>query len=226
MKKEKKSSTGNIFDVIIAIMNLFDVVKNNKDENKNKNNNDKKQFDNFIFQLKKHYDKNPKETMDELNIIINKTDNCFNSNIINIVFFIISIIIFLITTNSSKGSSYVFSDFIAFMMFYIVFYIGVLFGLRDSETGIYISSICIVISLYGYMEVGNLLQFDNIIYGSLIKAFSIITIIITTIIFIITCIYNKNDKYKINSTNYVKILFLYILPIFLLRLMIMFINMI
>lgn len=214
MKKEKKSSTGNIFDV----------VKNNKDENKN--NNDKKLFDNFIFQLKKHYDKNPKETMDELNIIINKMDNCFNSNIINIVFFIISIMIFLITTNSSKGSSYVFSDFIAFMMFYIVFYIGVLFGLRDTETGIFISSICIIISLYGYMEVGNLLQFDNIIYGSLIKAFSIITIIITAIIFIITCIYNKNDKYKINSTNYVKILFLYILPIFLLRLMIMFINMI
>ena len=134
--------------------------------------------------------------------------------------------IFLITTNSSKGSSYVFSDFIAFMMFYIVFYAGVLFGLRDTETGIFISSICIVISIYGYMEVGNLLQFDNVIYGDLIKAFSIITIIITTIIFIITCIYNKNDKYKINSTNYTRILFLYILPIFLLRLMIMFVNMI
>ena len=69
-------------------------------------------------------------------------------------------------------------------------------------------------------------KFDNVIYGDLIKAFSIITIIITTIIFIITCIYNKNDKYKINSTNYTRILFLYILPIFLLRLMIMFVNMI
>lgn len=164
--------------------------------------------------------------MDELNIIINKMDNCFNSKIINVVFFIISTMIFLITTNSSKGSSYVFSDFIAFMMFYIVFYAGVLFGLRDTETGIFISSICIVISIYGYMEVGNLLQFDNVIYGDLIKAFSTITIIITTIIFIITCIYNKNDKYKINSTNYTRILFLYILPIFLLRLMIMFVNMI
>lgn len=192
----------------------------------NKDKIDKRSFDEFVVQLKEHYDKNPKETMDELNIIINKMNNCFNSNIINIVFFIISIMIFFITTNSSKGSGYVFYDFIAFMMFYIVFYIGVLFGLRDSEAGIYISSICIVISLYGYMEAANLLQFDNIIYGSLIKAFSIITIIITAIIFIITCIYNKNDKYKINSTNYVKILFLYILPIFLLRLMIMFINMI
>lgn len=192
----------------------------------NKDKIDKRSFDEFVVQLKEHYDKNPKETMNELNIIINKMNNCFNSNIINIVFFIISIMIFFITTNSSKGSGYVFYDFIAFMMFYIVFYIGVLFGLRDSEAGIYISSICIVISLYGYMETANLLQFDNIIYGSLIKAFSIITIIITAIIFIITCIYNKNDKYKINSTNYVKILFLYILPIFLLRLMIMFINMI
>ena len=76
------------------------------------------------------------------------------------------------------------------------------------------------------MEVGNLLQFDNIIYGGLIKTFSIITIITTVVIFIITYIYNKNDKYKINSTNYMTILFLYILPIFLLRLMVMFINMI
>ena len=191
-----------------------------------KKNKDDKLFNELAVQLKKHYDKNPKETMDELNIIINKMDNCFNSKIINVVFFIISTMIFLITTNSSKGSSYVFSDFIAFMMFYIVFYVGVLFGLRDTETGIFISSICIVISIYGYMEVGNLLQFDNVIYGDLIKAFSIITIIITTIIFIITCIYNKNDKYKINSTNYTRILFLYILPIFLLRLMIMFVNMI
>ena len=191
-----------------------------------KKNKDDKLFNELAVQLKKHYDKNPKETMDELNIIINKMDNCFNSKIINVVFFIISTMIFLITTNSSKGSSYVFSDFIAFMMFYIVFYAGVLFGLRDTETGIFISSICIVISIYGYMEVGNLLQFDNVIYGDLIKAFSIITIIITTIIFIITCIYNKNDKYKINSTNYTRILFLYILPIFLLRLMIMFVNMI
>ena len=187
---------------------------------------DKKSFDEFVVQFKKHYNERPKETMDELNIIINKMDNCFNSKIINVVFFIISTIIFLITTNSSKGGSYVFSDFIVFMMFYIVFYAGVLFGLIDTETGIFISSICIVISIYGYMEVGNLLQFDNIIYGDLIKAFSIITIIITTIIFIITCIYNKNDKYKINSTNYTRILFLYILPIFLLRLMIMFVNMI
>ena len=187
---------------------------------------DKKSFDEFVVQFKKHYNERPKETMDELNIIINKIDNCFNSKIINVVFFIISTMIFLITTNSSKGSSYVFSDFIAFMMFYIVFYAGVLFGLRDTETGIFISSICIVISIYGYMEVGNLLQFDNVIYGDLIKAFSTITIIITTIIFIITCIYNKNDKYKINSTNYTRILFLYILPIFLLRLMIMFVNMI
>lgn len=191
-----------------------------------KKNKDNKLFNELAVQLKKHYDKNPKETMDELNIIVNKMDNCFNSKIINVVFFIISTMIFLITTNSSKGSSYVFSDFIAFMMFYIVFYAGVLFGLRDTETGIFISSICIVISIYGYMEVGNLLQFDNVIYGDLIKAFSIITIIITTIIFIITCIYNKNDKYKINSTNYTRILFLYILPIFLLRLMIMFVNMI
>ena len=164
--------------------------------------------------------------MDELNIIVNKMDNYFNSKIINVVFFIISVIIFLITTNSSKGSSYVFDDFVVFMMFYIVFYIGILFGLRDTETGIFISCICIVISLYGYMEVGNLLQFDNIIYGGLIKTFSIITIITTVVIFIITYIYNKNDKYKINSTNYMTILFLYILPIFLLRLMIMFINMI
>ena len=191
-----------------------------------KKNKDDKLFNELAVQLKKHYDKNPKETMDELNIIVNKMDNCFNSKIINVVFFIISVIIFLITTNSSKGSSYVFDDFVVFMMFYIVFYIGILFGLRDTETGIFISSICIVISIYGYMEVGNLLQFDNIIYGGLIKAFSIITIITTVVIFIITCIYNKNDKYKINSTNYMTILFLYILPIFLLRLMVMFINMI
>ena len=191
-----------------------------------KKNKDRKLFNELAVQLKKHYDKNPKETMDELNIIINKMDNCFNSKIINVVFFIISVIIFLITTNSSKGSSYVFSDFIAFMMFYIVFYAGVLFGLRDTETGIFISSICIVISIYGYMEVGNLLQFDNIIYGSLVKMLSIIIVITTAIIFIITCIYNKNDKYKINSTNYMRILFLYILPIFLLRLTIMFINII
>lgn len=192
----------------------------------NKDKMDKRTFDEFVVQFKEHYNERPKETMDELNIIVNKMDNCFNSKIINIVFFIISVIIFLITTNSSKGSSYVFDDFVVFMMFYIVFYIGILFGLRDTETGIFISCICIVISLYGYMEVGNLLQFDNIIYGGLIKAFSIITIIITAVIFIITCIYNKNDKYKINSTNYMTILFLYILPIFLLRLMIMFINMI
>lgn len=191
-----------------------------------KKNKDRKLFNELAVQLKKHYDKNPKETMDELNIIINKMDNCFNSKIINVVFFIISVIIFLITTNSSKGNSYVFSDFIAFMMFYIVFYAGVLFGLRDTETGIFISSICIVISIYGYMEVGNLLQFDNIIYGSLVKMLSIIIVITTAIIFIITCIYNKNDKYKINSTNYMRILFLYILPIFLFRLMIMFVNMI
>lgn len=189
-------------------------------------NKDEKLFNELAVQLKKHYDKNPKETMDELNIIVNKMDNCFNSKIINVVFFIISVIIFFITTNSSKGSSYVFSDFIAFMMFYIVFYAGVLFGLRDTETGIFISSICIVISIYGYMKVGNLLQFDNIIYGGLIKTFSIITIITTVVIFIITYIYNKNDKYKINSTNYMRILFLYILPIFLLRLTIMFINII
>lgn len=192
----------------------------------NKDKMDKRTFDEFVVQFKEHYNERPKETMDELNIIVNKMDNCFNSKIINIVFFIISVIIFLITTNSSKGSSYVFDDFVVFMMFYIVFYIGILFGLRDTETGIFISCICIVISLYGYMEVGNLLQFDNIIYGGLIKAFSIITIIITAVIFIITCIYNKNDKYKINSTNYMTILFLYILPIFLLRLIIMFINMI
>lgn len=191
-----------------------------------KKNKDRKLFNELAVQLKKHYDKNPKETMDELNIIINKMDNCFNSKIINVVFFIISVIIFLITTNSSKGSSYVFSDFIAFMVFYIVFYAGVLFGLRNTETGIFISSICIVISIYGYMEVGNLLQFDNIIYGSLVKMLSIIIVITTAIIFIITCIYNKNDKYKINSTNYMRILFLYILPIFLLRLTIMFINII
>ena len=192
----------------------------------NKDKMDKRTFDEFVVQFKEHYNERPKETMDELNIIVNKMDNCFNSKIINVVFFIISVIIFLITTNSSKGSSYVFDDFVVFMMFYIVFYIGILFGLRDTETGIFISCICIVISLYGYMEVGNLLQFDNIIYGGLIKAFSIITIIITVVIFIITCIYNKNDKYKINSTNYMTILFLYILPIFLLRLMIMFINII
>lgn len=192
----------------------------------NKDKMDKRTFDEFVVQFKEHYNERPKETMDELNIIVNKMDNCFNSKIINVVFFIISVIIFLITTNSSKGSSYVFDDFVVFMMFYIVFYIGILFGLRDTETGIFISCICIVISLYGYMEVGNLLQFDNIIYGGLIKAFSIITIIITAVIFIITCIYNKNDKYKINSTNYMTILFLYILPIFLLRLMVMFINMI
>lgn len=192
----------------------------------NKDKMDKRTFDEFVVQFKEHYNERPKETMDELNIIVNKMDNCFNSKIVNVVFFIISVIIFLITTNSSKGSSYVFDDFVVFMMFYIVFYIGILFGLRDTETGIFISCICIVISLYGYMEVGNLLQFDNIIYGGLIKAFSIITIIITAVIFIITCIYNKNDKYKINSTNYMTILFLYILPIFLLRLMIMFINMI
>lgn len=192
----------------------------------NKDKMDKRLFDEFVVQFKEHYNERPKETMDELNIIVNKMDNYFNSKIINVVFFIISVIIFLITTNSSKGSSYVFDDFVAFMMFYIVFYIGILFGLRDTETGIFISCICIVISLYGYMEVGNLLQFDNIIYGGLIKTFSIITIITTVVIFIITYIYNKNDKYKINSTNYMTILFLYILPIFLLRLMVMFINMI
>lgn len=135
-----------------------------------KKNKDDKLFNELAVQLKKHYDKNPKETMDELNIIVNKMDNCFNSKIINVVFFIISVIIFLITTNSSKGSSYVFDDFVVFMMFYIVFYIGILFGLRDTETGIFISCICIVISLYGYMEVGNLLQFDNIIYGEIGRA--------------------------------------------------------
>ena len=51
------------------------------------------------------------------------------------------------------------------------------------------------------------------------------TLITIIVLIIITCIYNLNDKFKINKNNFIIILFSYIIPIILFRILSVIINM-
>jgi hypothetical protein len=54
---------------------------------------------------------------------------------------------------------------------------------------------------------------DNYLYSNLITILPIIALVSIIVLIIITCIYNLNDKFKINKNNFIIILFSYIIRI-------------
>ena len=193
----------------------------------NKDKMDKRLFDEFVVQFKEHYNERPKETMNELDILINNIEITSNLRKISSYFFIIVFIIFLVTSNYYKSLDALESDFILYMFSSIFIYIGILMGLRNKKSGIFFLITLLLIGFYMMIPIKlfNYPLMDNYLYSNLITILPIIALVSIIVLIIITCIYNLNDKFKINKNNFIIILFSYIIPIILFRVLSVIINM-
>lgn len=193
----------------------------------NKDKMDKRSFDEFVVQFKEHYNERPKETMNELDILINNIEITSNLRKISSYFFIIVFIIFLVTSNYYKSLDALESDFILYMFSSIFIYIGILMGLRSKSNGIFFLITLLLIGFYMMIPIKlfNYPLMDNYLYSNLITILPIIALVSVIVLIIITCIYNLNDKFKINKNNFIIILFSYIIPIILFRVLSVIINM-
>lgn len=194
---------------------------NNKDEM------DKRLFDEFVVQFKEHYNERPKETMNELNILTNNIEITSNLRKISLFFFIIVFIIFLVTSNYYKSLDSLESDFILYMFSSVFIYVGILMGLRNKNSGIFFLITLLLIGFYMMIPIKlfNYPLMDNYLYSNLITILPIIALVSIIVLIIITCIYNLNDKFKLNKNNFIIILFSYIIPIILFRVLSVIINM-
>lgn len=193
----------------------------------NKDKMDKKSFDEFVVQLKEHYNERPKETMNELDILTNNIEITSNLRKISLFFFIIVFIVFLVTSNYYRSLISLENDFILYMFSSVFIYIGVLKGLRKKNSGIFFLITLLLIGFYMMIPIKlfNYLLMDNYLYSNLITILFITALVSIIILIIITCIYNLNDKFKINKNNFIIILFSYIIPIILFRILSLIINM-
>lgn len=193
----------------------------------NKDKMDKKAFDEFVVQLKEHYNERPKETMNELNILTNNIEITSNLRKISLFFFIIVYIVFLFTSNYYRSLVSLENDFILYMFSSIFIYISILMGLRNKNSGIFFFIIFLLIGFYMMIPINlfNYLFMDNYLYSNLITILFIAALVSVIVLIIITCIYNLNDKFKINKNNFIIILFSYIIPIILFRILSAIINM-
>lgn len=193
----------------------------------NKDKMDKRTFDEFVVQFKEHYNERPKETMNELDILTNNIEITSNLRKISLFFFIIVFIIFLVTSNYYKSLDSLESDFILYMFSSVFIYVGILMGLRNKNSGIFFLITLLLIGLYMMIPIKlfNYLLMDNYLYSNLITILPIIALVSIIVLIIITCIYNLNDKFKINKNNFIIILFSYIIPIILFRILSVIINM-
>ena len=193
----------------------------------NKDKMDKRTFDEFVVQFKEHYNERPKETMNELDILTNNIEITSNLRKISLFFFIIVFIIFLVTSNYYKSLDSLESDFILYMFSSVFIYVGILMGLRNNNSGIFFLITLLLIGLYMMIPIKlfNYLLMDNYLYSNLITILPIIALVSIIVLIIITCIYNLNDKFKINKNNFIIILFSYIIPIILFRILSVIINM-
>lgn len=193
----------------------------------NKDKMDKRTFDEFVVQFKEHYNERPKETMNELDILTNNIEITSNLCKISLFFFIIVFIIFLVTSNYYKSLDSLESDFILYMFSSVFIYVGILMGLRNKNSGIFFLITLLLIGFYMMIPIKlfNYLLMDNYLYSNLITILPIIALVSIIVLIIITCIYNLNDKFKINKNNFIIILFSYIIPIILFRILSVIINM-
>lgn len=193
----------------------------------NKDKMDKRSFDEFVVQFKEHYNERPKETMNELDILINNIEITSNLRKISSYFFIIVFIIFLVTSNYYRSLDALESDFILYMFSSVFIYIGILMGLRNKNSGIFLLITLLLIGFYMMIPI-KLFSYplmDNYLYSNLITILFIAALVSVIVLIIITCIYNLNDKFKINKNNFIIILFSYIIPIILFRILSVIINM-
>ena len=193
----------------------------------NKDKMDKRTFDEFVVQFKEHYNERPKETMNELDILTNNIEITSNLRKISLFFFIIVFIIFLVTSNYYKSLDSLESDFILYMFSSVFIYVGILMGLRNKNSGIFFLIRLLLIGFYMMIPIKlfNYLLMDNYLYSNLITILPIIALVSIIVLIIITCIYNLNDKFKINKNNFIIILFSYIIPIILFTILSVIINM-
>lgn len=188
---------------------------------------DKRTFDEFVVQFKEHYNERPKETMNELDILTNNIEITSKLRKISLFFFIIVFIIFLVTSNYYKSLDSLESDFILYMFSSIFIYVGILMGLRNKNSGIFFLITLLLIGFYMMIPIKlfNYPLMDNYLYSNLITILPIIALVSIIVLIIITCIYNLNDKFKLNKNNFIIILFSYIIPIILFRVLSVIINM-
>ena len=193
----------------------------------NKDKMDKRLFDEFVVQFKEHYNERPKETMNELDILTNNIEITSNLRKISLFFFIIVFIIFLVTSNYYKSLDSLESDFILYMFSSVFIYVGILMGLRNKNSGIFFLITLLLIGFYMMIPIKlfNYSLMDNYLYSNLITILPIIALVSIIVLIIITCIYNLNDKFKSNKNNFIIILFSYIIPIILFRVLSVIINM-
>lgn len=187
----------------------------------NKDKMDKRSFDEFVVQLKEHYNERPKETMNELDILTNNIEITSKLRKISLFFFIIVFIIFLVTSNYYKSLDSLESDFILYMFSSVFIYVGILMGLRNKNSGIFFLITLLLIGFYMMIPIKlfNYPLMDNYLYSNLITILPIIALVSIIVLIIITCIYNLNDKFKLNKNNFIIILFSYIIPIILIRIL-------
>lgn len=193
----------------------------------NKDKMDKRLFDEFVVQFKEHYNERPKETMNELDILTNNIEITSKLRKISLFFFIIVFIIFLVTSNYYKSLDSLESDFILYMFSSVFIYVGILMGLRNKNSGIFFLITLLLIGFYMMIPIKlfNYPLMDNYLYSNLITILPIIALVSIIVLIIITCIYNLNDKFKSNKNNFIIILFSYIIPIILFRVLSVIINM-
>lgn len=193
----------------------------------NKDKMDKRTFDEFVVQFKEYYNERPKETMNELDILTNNIEITSNLRKISLFFFIIVFIIFLVTSNYYKSLDSLESDFILYMFSSVFIYVGILMGLRNKKSGIFFLITLLLIGFYMMIPIKlfNYPLMDNYLYSNLITILPIIALVSIIVLIIITCIYNLNDKFKLNKNNFIIILFSYIIPIILFRVLSVIINM-
>jgi len=193
----------------------------------NKDKMDKSLFDEFVVQFKEHYNERPKETMNELDILTNNIEITSNLRKISLFFFIIVFIIFLVTSNYYKSLDSLESDFILYTFSSVFIYVGILMGLRNKNSGIFFLITLLLIGFYMMIPIKlfNYPLMDNYLYSNLITILPIIALVSIIVLIIITCIYNLNDKFKLNKNNFIIILFSYIIPIILFRVLSVIINM-
>lgn len=193
----------------------------------NKDKMDKRTFDEFVVQFKEHYNEKPKETMNELDILTNNIEITSKLRKISLFFFIIVFIIFLVTSNYYKSLDSLENDFILYMFSSVFIYVGILMGLKNKKSGIFFLITLLLIGFYMMIPIKlfNYPLMDNYLYSNLITILPIIALVSIIVLIIITCIYNLNDKFKINKNNFIIILFSYIIPIILFRVLSVIINM-
>ena len=193
----------------------------------NKDKMDKRLFDEFVVQFKEHYNERPKETMNELDILTNNIEITSKLRKISLFFFIIVFIIFLVTSNYYKSLDSLESDFILYTFSSVFIYVGILIGLRNKNSGIFFLITLLLIGFYMMIPIKlfNYPLMDNYLYINLITLLPIIALASIILSIIITCIYNLNYKFKLNKHNFIIILFSYIIPIILFRVLSVIINM-